>query len=111
MRSEILAEKCMPNWAYSTKEVDPERSVKCSGRELRISPKAATEICRAIRGMRLDDAKRFLEDVASKKRSVVYRRYKTEVPHKSGGGGAGRFPMKAASKMLGLIEELQSNAE
>ena len=111
MRSEILAEKSMPNWAYSAKEMDPERSVRCSGRELRISPKAATEICRTIRGMRLDDAKRFLEDVAAKKRPVTYRRYKKEVPHKRGGGGAGRYPKKAATKMLRLLEELQSNAE
>ena len=112
MRSEILAEKSMPNWAYSVKEIDPERSVRCSGRELRISPKAASEICRAIRGMRLDDAKRFLEDVASKKRPVAYRRYKKEVPHKSQERWhAGRYPMKAATKILGLLEELQSNAE
>jgi large subunit ribosomal protein L22 len=103
----------MPNWAYSVKEVDPERSVRCSGRELRISPKAASEICRAIRGMRLDDAKRLLEDVKSKKRPIAYRRYKKEVAHKSHSERwhAGRYPAKAASKILGLLEELQSNAE
>jgi len=102
----------MPNWAYSVKEIDPERSVRCSGRELRISPKAASEICRAIRGMRLDDAKRLLEDVASKKRPIAYRRYKTEVPHKSQERWhAGRYPGKAATRILALLEELQSNAE
>jgi large subunit ribosomal protein L22 len=103
----------MPNWAYSVKEIDPERSVRCSGRELRISPKAASEICRAIRGMRLDDAKRLLEDVAAKKRPIAYRRYKTEVPHKSHSERwhAGRYPGKAAIRILRLLEELQSNAE
>ncbi len=102
----------MPNWAYSGKEIDPERSVRCSGRELRISAKAATEICRTIRGMRLDDAKRLLEDVASKKRPIAYRRYKTEVPHKSQERWhAGRYPTKTATRILGLLEELQSNAE
>jgi large subunit ribosomal protein L22 len=102
----------MPNWAYSVKEIDPERSVRCSGRELRISPKAATEICRAIRGMRLDDAKRLLGDVVSKKRAIAYRRYKKEVPHKSQERWhAGRYPVKAATRILGLLEELQSNAE
>jgi len=106
-------ESGMPNWAYSVKEIDPERSVRCSGRELRISPKAAAEICRTIKGMRLEDAKKLLEDVASKKRAIAYRRYKKEVPHKSLSEKwhAGRYPSKAATRILGLLEELQSNAE
>jgi large subunit ribosomal protein L22 len=103
----------MPNWAYSVKEIDPERSVRCTGRELRISPKAATEICRTIKGMRLEEAKELLEAVVSKKHPIAYRRYKTEVPHKSQSERwhAGRYPTKAATKILGLLEELQSNAE
>jgi large subunit ribosomal protein L22 len=103
----------MPNWAYSTEEADPERSVRCSGRELRVSPKAATELCRTIRGMRLDDAKKLLEAVVAKKRPIAYRRYHTEVPHKSHQERwhAGRYPTKAAAEILRLLEELQSNAE
>jgi large subunit ribosomal protein L22 len=93
--------------------MDPERSVRCSGRELRISPKAATEICRAIKGMRIDDAKQFLEGVAAKKRPIAYRRYAKEVPHKSHSErwDAGRYPIKAAAQIIRLLEELQSNAE
>lgn len=105
-----VGESGMPNWAYSVKEMDPERSVRCSGRELRISPKAATEICRTIKGMRIEEAKQLLEAVAAKKRPIAYRRYKTEVPHKSQ-MAAGRYPTKAAKRILGLLEELQSNAE
>ena len=103
----------MPNWAYSVEEVDIERSVRCSGRELRISPKAAAEICRTIKGMRIEEAKKLLEDVVSKKRPIAYRRYKKEVPHKSLSERwhAGRYPSKAAAKILALLEELQSNAE
>jgi large subunit ribosomal protein L22 len=103
----------MPNWAYSVEAVDRERSVRCSGRELRISPKAATEICRTIKGMRIEEAKKMLEEVVSKKRPIAYRRYKTEVPHKSHSERwhAGRYPSKAAAKILELLEELQSNAE
>lgn len=103
----------MPKWGYSIKEIDSERSVRCSGRELRISPKAATEICRAIRGMRLDEAKSLLEAVIARKRPIAYRRYKKEVPHKSleERWYAGRYPVKAAGKMLKLLEELESNAE
>ncbi|HYB67245.1 MAG TPA: hypothetical protein VEC43_02875 [Candidatus Acidoferrales bacterium] len=61
----------MPNWGYSVKEFDPDRAVRCSGRELNISPKAATEICSKLRGMRLDQAKELLEAV--QRRNGLYR--------------------------------------
>jgi large subunit ribosomal protein L22 len=103
----------MPNWGYSVKEFDPDRAVRCSGRELDISPKAATEICRKIRGMRLDKAKELLEAVEKKKRYVAFRRYNKEVPHHSLDERwyAGRYPVKAAKTFLFLLEELESNAE
>jgi large subunit ribosomal protein L22 len=103
----------MPIWGYSLKEFDPDKTVKCSGRELKISPKAATEICRKLRGMRLDSAKELLEAVQKKKRAIAFRRYKKEVPHRSLDEGwyAGRYPVKAAKSFLSLLEELESNAE
>ena len=103
----------MPKWGYSIKEFDPDRAVRCSGREVNISPKAATEICRKLRGMRLDAAKELLEAVQIKKRAIAYRRYKKEIPHRSLDEGwyAGRYPIKAAKMFLFLLEELESNAE
>jgi large subunit ribosomal protein L22 len=103
----------MPNWGYSVKEFDPDRAVKCAGREVKISPKAATEICRKIRGMRLDSAKDLLEGVTQKKRAIAFRRYHKEVPHRSLDEGwyAGRYPVKAAKMFLFLLEELEANAE
>lgn len=103
----------MPTWGYSVKEFDPDRAVKCSGREIKISPKAAVEICRKIRGMRLDAAKELLEAVQKKKRAIAFRRYKKEVPHRSLDEGwyAGRYPVKAAKAFLFLLEELEANAE
>jgi len=103
----------MPQWGYSVKELDPERTVRCAGRELRISPKASTEICAAIRGMRIEEAKRILTEVTEKRRAIAYRRYKREVPHKNlpERWHAGRYPVKAASRILRLLEELEANAE
>ncbi|MEM2897152.1 MAG: 50S ribosomal protein L22 [Candidatus Bathyarchaeia archaeon] len=103
----------MPEWEYSIKELDPARTVKCAGRELRISPKAATELCRSIRGMKLTEAKGLLEDVIAKRKAIAYRRYKKEVPHKNlqEKWYAGRYPVKAATKILKLLEELEANAE
>ncbi len=104
----------MPAWGYSVTGLDPDRTVKCAGRELRISPKAAVELCRTIRGMKLPEAKKLLERVIEGKQAVAYRRYKKEVPHKRQLAEpfyAGRFPQKAAGKLLRLLEELEANAE
>ena len=93
--------------------MDTSKTVKCAGREHRISPKATTEICRAIKGINTGDAKKYLEDVVAKKRAVTYRRYKKDIPHRRQEDKfySGRYPVKAASKILGLIEELEANAE
>ena len=102
----------MPTWRYSTSALDPEKTVKCAGRELRISPKAATEICNAIRGMKLPKAKQLLEEVEEKKTSIPYRHYKKQVPHRGHQGfGAGRYPVKAANSIRRLLEQLEANAE
>ena len=104
----------MPEWGYSVTGLDPDRTVKCAGRELRISPKAAVELCRTLRGMRLPDAKKLLERVIELKQAIAYRRYHKEVPHKrqlTERFYAGRFPQKAARHLLRLLEELEANAE
>jgi len=103
----------MPRWGYSVGWVDPDRTAKASGRELRISPKHAREICKTIKGMMLEDAKNFLEDVIAMRRPVPFRRYKKKVPHRRGLQGfcTGRFPVKAARYILRLLKEVEANAE
>jgi large subunit ribosomal protein L22 len=102
----------MPNWGYSARSALGE-GVKASGRDMRISPKAAREICRSIRGARLDEARRFLQDVIDMKRAVPYRRHKKEVPHKAGLDKwfAGRYPVKAARAILKVLDSLEANCE
>ena len=53
----------MPSWKYSVEGLDKAKTAMASGRDLRISPKATREICSSIRKMRLEDAKKFLEEV------------------------------------------------
>ena len=89
----------LPNWGYSIseEELDAEKSVKASAREIRVSPKSAREVCRAIKGMMLVQAKRYLRDVLLKKRSVPFRRFKKKLGHRRGldKAFAGRYPVKA----------------
>jgi large subunit ribosomal protein L22 len=99
-------------WRYSITGLDPIRTAKASGRDLRISPKVTQEVCNAIRYMNLDEAREFLEEVVEKRKPVPYKRHKKKVPHRHGMSKwfSGRFPVKAASSILKLIDNLEMNA-
>jgi large subunit ribosomal protein L22 len=85
--------------------------VRATLREEPISPKAAVELCRELKGKMLEKARRYLEDVRDKKRSVPYKRYYKKIGHRRDIGGPGRYPVKAATYFLHLIENLEHNAE
>ena len=103
----------MPNWGYSIIDLDPDTTAKASDRELRISPKAAREVCAAIKGMMLDEAKEYLRQVIAKKKAVPFRRYNKKLPHRRElqKAMAGRYPVKAASKILEVLESAEANAD
>jgi len=107
-----VGECSVPKWGYSVIDLDPDTTVKASGRELRVSPKAAREVCVTIKGMKLDEAKEFLEQVRRKKRAVPFRRYNKKKPHRRGlqKVAAGGYPVKAAEKILEILESAESNA-
>ncbi len=99
-------------YKYSIK-TDPDRSAKASARNIDVSPKATREVCKAIKGMKIHQAIEYLEDVLAKKRSVPYRRYKKNVAHRSDlkGWGPGRYPKKACTEVLKVLNNLENNAE
>jgi len=105
----------MPKWGYSiiTEELDLEKSVKASGREVRVSHKHAREVCRTIKGMMLTQAKTYLQDVQEKKKAVPFRRYQKKAGHRRGleKAFAGRYPVNAAIKILKILQSAQANAE
>jgi large subunit ribosomal protein L22 len=106
----------MPEWGYSTAQMDPDRMVKASGRDLRISPKEAREICDVINDMEVDAAMKYLELVIKKKEAVPYRRFNSNVPHHrelSGRFGipSGRYPINACTEILKVLKNAKSNAE
>jgi large subunit ribosomal protein L22 len=105
----------MPKWGYSIieEELDPEKTAKASGREIRVSHKAAREVCRTIKGKTLTKAKEYLRDVIDKKKPVPFRRYKKKLGHRHGveKAFAGRYPIKTAQQILHVIEAAEANAE
>jgi large subunit ribosomal protein L22 len=95
-----------------SKKVDPENSARAIGYELRISPKHSLEICNALRGLKLEAAKEYMEEVVKLKRPVPFKRYKKYVSHRRGEGfGPGRYPQRAAKEILRLLESVEHNAE
>jgi large subunit ribosomal protein L22 len=110
-----LEKKYMPKWGYSViaEELDPEKTAKASGRELRVSHKSAREVCRAVKGMMLSNAKAYLRDVLEKKKAIPFRRYNKKLGHRHGieKTFAGRYPIKAAERVLTVIEAAEANAE
>ncbi len=99
------------NYAYQPE--DETRAAKAMGYEMDISFKHAVEICRALKGRKVQDAIRYLEDVVAMKRVVPFRKYKKKVAHKSGleKWYAGRYPQKAAKHILKILKNLEANAE
>ena len=76
----------MPKWGYSiiSEELDPEKTAKASGREIRVSHKSAREVCHTIKGMTLTNAKTYLKAVVEKKKAVPFKRYKKKLGHRHG---------------------------
>jgi large subunit ribosomal protein L22 len=93
-------------------ELDPETTAKAIGKDLRISYKNSIEVCSAVRGMPIEDAKNYLEKVIEKTVPVPYRKHKRHINHRKGlGFGPGKFPVNAAKAILDLINTAENNAE
>lgn len=90
-------------------ESNPEKTSKAIGKELHISRKHAHEISSAIKGMKVNTARGFLENVVLLKQAVPYKRYVKDVPHKRG-MCTGRYPQKAAKEFLKVLLNAQNNA-
>lgn len=98
---------------YSITLENEEKIAKVYAREMRISPKWAFEICRELSGKSLAKAEAFLTDVAAMKRPLPIKRFKQGVAHRKGleKASAGRYPIKAATKILAALGSARANAE
>ena len=93
-----------------TAEADPDNSAKAIGKEMPISPKFTREVCGLIRGMKVDKAVATLEGIIAVEVPVPLKRYNKRVSHKQG-VGPGRYPVKAAKAVLGVLNSAVKNAE
>jgi large subunit ribosomal protein L17e len=88
---------------------------KAAGANIRVHFKNTFEVCAAIRGTRVRDAIKYLHAVIEKKRCVPFRRFNGGVGRtaqaKEFKHTQGRWPVKSAKVVIGLLENLVANAE
>ncbi len=101
----------MPTWRYSTSIGEKDNEVRASLREVDISPKWAREVCKALKGLTIPEAKQLLEQVIKGERMIRYGRYCKKRGHHSQTKGPGGYPIKVSKYMLKLLESLEANAE
>jgi len=103
----------MPSYGYSIIGIDPDRTAKASGRNMRCSPKHCREICNEIRGMMLDKAMDLLNEVIKEKAWIPYRRHKKKRAHHSGmkKWHTGGHPVKASRHILKVLRNAEANAD
>lgn len=101
----------MARKGYST-VFDAEKTATSRGVDVHCSPKASRNIVKTIKGMRLEDAKEFLEAVTRKETAVPMTVRKQKIKHRKGQGfGPGAYPVKAAGRVLKILENAENNAE
>ncbi|MEM0215249.1 MAG: 50S ribosomal protein L22 [Archaeoglobaceae archaeon] len=97
---------------YSYQPQDETKAVRAMGYEVPMSFKKAMEICRALKGKKVPQAIKFLENVIELKVPVPMKKHKKKVAHKNiPGWYAGRYPQKTAKEILKVLNNLKANAE
>ena len=99
----------MSKLGYSFTQFDVGRMARAYGRELPIPSKKTIELCRALRGKKVEQAKEYLERVMKLEQAVPFRRYNRWVAHKAG-IGPGRYPVKSAKHVLKILKSAEENA-
>jgi hypothetical protein len=74
------------------------------------------EAAQAIKHLELTKAKKYLEDVLAHKQAIPFRRFcggvgRTAQAKSRHSNGQGRWPVKSATFLLGLLKNAESNAE
>jgi len=94
---------------YSTK-VDSDKTAKAYGYELHCSQKDSMNLAHAIKGMKTENAKKYLQEIIDMKRPLPAVYHNRKRSHQKG-IGPGSFPQKAARYMLKTLENAENNAE
>ncbi len=103
----------MPKIKYSLTQVNDEATAKSMGKDLDLSLKKTRELCKLIKGMHIDKAKKTLRNIIEKRQAVPFKRFRSGAGHKKNlqKWDSGRYPAKSAKEVLKVIENAEANAE
>lgn len=106
----------MKQWNYSIKLEKDIRIAKAVLREIPVSVKKVVNLTRAMKGMSVSEARKFLENIVNQKEYAPMWRYKKKIAHHKGvsdrwGVPQGKYPIKAARYLLKLLDNVVANAE
>ncbi len=96
--------------AYNYSAKATENAAKAAGLALPISRKQSTQICKAIRGLNVQKAKKLLEGAAAKKTAIPMTKYNRNTGHKAG-MGPGSYPVNACKQILAILKNAEANAQ
>ncbi len=80
---------------------------KVNARDIPISTKKSSDICRFIKGKKIKVAVKELEEVLAFKRPLPMR---GEIPHRKGPIMSGRYPQRTVKNFIVLLKSLGANA-
>ena len=104
----------MGKTVYSRLPQAGNKAAKTSARDLRIHYKNTYETAKAVKGMTIAKAKAYLKDVLAQRRCIPFTRYYGGIGRtgqaKEFGRTLGRWPQKSVNVVLGLLQNLESNA-
>jgi len=94
---------------YSIK-FDPDKTASAYGYELHCSPKDSVNLAYVLKDMKLEEAKKYLNEISEMKRPLPAVFHTGKRAHQKG-IGPGSFPQKAAKYMLKTLKNAENNAE
>lgn len=98
------------SYKVKIKGIEEDRIARSKGMSLPISFKQSVELTRALRGKKLSEAYVYLDRIAALKQAVPYKRYNSNIPHRKGKIGPGRFPVKTAKTFKKVLRNAEVNA-
>ena len=100
---------------YSREPENLDKSAKARGNDLRVHFKNTFETATAIKGMTLGAAEEYLQNVIDHKDVIPFHRFNGGVGRcaqaKKYKSSQGRWPVKSCKHLLGLLQNLRSNAD
>lgn len=105
----------MGGWIYPDLKIDESKIGKAVVRDAPVSIKDLYNVCKAIRGMKLKDARTFLERVMNKQEALPFWRYSHGSSHRHNISSKwkiknGRYPVKAIKFVLKALDNAEANA-